>query len=58
MDFRQHVRNVKIKSITGSNFNNDRTTFHQPDFTTSALSKQPKSSGCIATYQIIYLISA
>ena len=23
-------------TITGLNFNNDRTTFHQPDFTTSA----------------------
>ena len=32
---------VKERSLTiasGSNFNKDRTPFHQPDFTTSALS--------------------
>ena len=45
-------------TITGSNFNNDRTTFHQPDFTTSVLSNlATKKSACIAAYLIISLIS-
>ena len=40
-----------------SNINNDRIPFHQPDFTTSALSNfAARSSACIAACQIICLI--
>ena len=48
------AKDRSLTIATGSKFNNDRTPFHQLDFTISAL----KNSACIAAYQIICLKSA
>ena len=41
------VKESSLSIATGSNFNNDRIPFHQPDFTTSPLSNLAARKQCV-----------
>ena len=41
------AKDRSLTIATGSNFNNDRTPFHQPDFTISALSNLTAGKQCV-----------
>ena len=47
LKFEVEAKERSLTIATGFNFNDDRTPFHQPDFTTSALSNLAARKQCV-----------